>query len=407
MHTLNNTHVVRNDPVTAPCQLPSTVPGVGPLLPDTGPRGPRYARRARGIVIETTAFVVVTLTLPLLLAAAATVDLVLWVVKRKPWIGVRLVAMLWWFLFGELRGIAGLALIGLASLGRDTRTRRFRVYRLRQLWSGGHLDGVRRLFNLTFDVRGLDVVAPGPVLIFMRHASIIDNTMPDTVVGRAHGLGLRFVLKRELEMIPTIDIGGRWVPTNFVRRGSGDTVGELQDLAKLGIDLDPHEGILIYPEGTRSTPAKLAAAKAKIAERQPHDRPAGDQVAAPAPTAPRRPARAAGEHARHRRGLLRPRRPRRLRADLRHLARRPGRRHGARPVLALPGRRGADRPRRADRVAVRALAGGRRLGRRAPRGVAVLVLQQRACGAGGGVGQRAAEEDRDRDQDQAGGDPYD
>ncbi|MCW2992555.1 MAG: hypothetical protein JWQ18_50 [Conexibacter sp.] len=251
---------------------------MGPLLPDTGPRGPRYARRARGIAIEATAFVVVTLLLPLLLAVAAAVDLTLALVKRKPWMGLRLVAMLWWFLFGELRGIAGLTLIGLASLGRDTRTRRFRVYRLRQLWAAGHLGGVRRLFDLDFDVRGLDDVAPGPVLILMRHASIIDNTMPDTVVGRAHGLGLRFVLKRELEMIPTIDIGGRWVPTNFVRRGSGDTVRELQDLAKLGIDLDPHEGILIYPEGTRSTPKKLASAKAKIAERQPEIAPLADKL---------------------------------------------------------------------------------------------------------------------------------
>jgi 1-acyl-sn-glycerol-3-phosphate acyltransferase len=352
-------------------------------------------------VIETTAFVVVTLTLPLLLAAAVTVDLALGVVKRKPWMGVRLVAMLWWFLFGELRGIAGLTLIGLASLGRDTRTRRFRVYRLRQLWAGGHLDGVRRLFNLTFDVRGLDVVAPGPVLIFMRHASIIDNTMPDSVVGRTHGLGLRFVLKRELEMIPTIDIGGRWVPTNFVRRGSGDTVSELQDLAKLGIDLDPHEGILIYPEGTRSTPAKLAAAKVKIAERQPHIAPLASKLQHLLPPRLGGPL-ALLEHARDRRGLLRPRRPRRLRADLRHLARRPGRRHGARPVLALPRRRGADRPRRPDHLAVRALAGGRRLGRRAPRSV-VLVVEQGARRAGGGVGQRAAEEDRDRDQDEAGG----
>jgi 1-acyl-sn-glycerol-3-phosphate acyltransferase len=251
---------------------------VGPLLPDTGPRGPRYARRARGIAIETTAFIVVTLLSPLLLVAAVAVDLTLAVVKRKPWMAVRLVAMLWWFLFGELRGIAGLTLIGLASFGRDTRTRRFRVYRLRQLWAAGHLGGVRRLFNLELDVRGLGDVAPGPVLIFMRHASIIDNTMPDTVVGRAHGLGLRFVLKRELEMVPTIDIGGRWVPTSFVRRGSGDTVGELRDVAKLGIDLDPHEGILIYPEGTRSTPAKLAAAQAKIAERQPDVAPLADKL---------------------------------------------------------------------------------------------------------------------------------
>ncbi|HMJ34424.1 MAG TPA: 1-acyl-sn-glycerol-3-phosphate acyltransferase [Baekduia sp.] len=242
---------------------------MGPLLPDSGPRGPRIARRAKGIAVEAGAFAVVTLTLPLLLAAAATVDLVLWVLRRKPWVGVRLVAMLWWFLFGELRGVAGLGLIGLASLGRDTRTRRFRVYRLRQLWAAGHLSGVRRLFGLTFDVRGLDDVAPGPVLILMRHASIIDNTLPDALIGKAHDMGLRFVIKRELQMLPTIDIGGRWVPTHFVRRGSGDTVGELEDLRKLAIDLDPHEGVLIYPEGTRFTPAKLAQAIEAIAERQP------------------------------------------------------------------------------------------------------------------------------------------
>src|SRR3712207_8490509 len=34
-------------------------------------------------------------------------------------------------------------------------------------------------------------------LIFIRHASIIDNTLPDAIVGHAHGLGLRFVLKRD------------------------------------------------------------------------------------------------------------------------------------------------------------------------------------------------------------------
>lgn len=102
--------------------------------------------------------------------------------------GIRLVGMAWWFLFGELRGIASLALIWLASAGRDTRTRRFRVYRLRQLWAAGHLGGVRRLFGLRFEIEGLEDVAPGPVLILMRHASIIDNAMPDAVVGRAHGL---------------------------------------------------------------------------------------------------------------------------------------------------------------------------------------------------------------------------
>jgi 1-acyl-sn-glycerol-3-phosphate acyltransferase len=79
-------------------------------------------------------------------------------------------------------------------------------------------------------------------------------------------------------MLPCIDIGGRWVPTSFVRRGSGDTASELEELRKIAIDLDPHEGILIYPEGTRATTAKIARAKEIIAERQPEIAPLAEPL---------------------------------------------------------------------------------------------------------------------------------
>jgi 1-acyl-sn-glycerol-3-phosphate acyltransferase len=242
---------------------------MGPLLPDDGPRGARLRRRARGIAIETLALVVVTMLFPLLIAGAALVDLALWIVRRKPWMGVRLVALAWWFLAGELRGIVILGLLDIRSLGRDTQRRRRGVYRLRQSWCGGHLAGVMRLFGMKMEIEGLELAGPGPELVLIRHASIIDNALPDAVLGRANDVGLRFVIKRELRMLPTIDIGGRWVPTNFVRRGSGDTAGELENLRRLAIDLQPDEGILIYPEGTRHTPEKLAKAQAVITERQP------------------------------------------------------------------------------------------------------------------------------------------
>jgi 1-acyl-sn-glycerol-3-phosphate acyltransferase len=192
--------------------------------------------------------------------------------------GVRLVAMAWLFLLGELRGIAVLTAIWFGSLGRDTRTRRFRVYRLRQRWAAGHLGAIRRLFRLHFEIDGLDDVAPGPVVVFMRHASIIDNMMPDAVIGTRHGLGLRFVLKRELRMLATIDIGGGWVPTAFVARGSGDTERELALLRQLPVGMAPDEGLLIYPEGTRYTPEKLARAQEIIRERQPAVAPLADRV---------------------------------------------------------------------------------------------------------------------------------
>jgi len=88
-------------------------------------------------------------------------------------------------------------------------------------------------------------------------------------VGRAHKIGFRFVIKRELQMLPTIDIGGRWVPTLFVRRASGDPETELERMRALTVNMSTHDGLLIYPEGTRATPAKIARAKEIIAERQP------------------------------------------------------------------------------------------------------------------------------------------
>jgi len=242
---------------------------VGPLLPDDGPRRARLERRVRAIAVELAAFAAVTALLPLLVALALVADATRWLLRRRRFVAVRLVLVAWCFLAGELRGIGGLLLINALCLGRDTRRRRRAVYRLRQIWAGGHLDAISRIFGLRWEVEGLDAVRPGPVLVLARHASIIDNALPDAVIGRGRGLGLRFVIKRELQALPTIDMGGRWVPTTFVRRGSGDSAKELVDLRKLAVDLDPDEGVLIFPEGTRWTAEKLARAKEVLAERAP------------------------------------------------------------------------------------------------------------------------------------------
>ena len=184
--------------------------------------------------------------------------------------------------------------------------------------------------------------APGPMLMMMRHTSIVDNMLPDALVGHAHGIGLRFVIKRELQMLPTIDIGGRWVPTHFVRRGSGDTAGEVAALRALAHDLGPGEGIMIYPEGTRPTAAKLARAQAGDRRAPAGDRPARRAPATPAPAAPRRPAGPARRGRRGRRRHLRPRRLRRLRARRRRLVaegwsgRRSGSASGVFPAAEVP-----------------------------------------------------------------------
>ena len=242
---------------------------LGPLIPDDSSPASRILRRVRNIGLQLIGFVLVTVLFPLLLVAAILTDLTLWLRRRKPWMAVRLVAMLWWFLLGELYGLLGLFAIWIASGGRDGRRRRDRVYALKRRWLRSHLGGIRVLFGLRFEHTGLELAGPGPVLVMTRHASIIDNTLPDVVIGGAHGIGFRFVIKRELQMLPTIDIGGRWVPTLFVRRASGDTAAELERFSALTVNMSADDGLLLYPEGTRWTPAKLARAQAIIAERQP------------------------------------------------------------------------------------------------------------------------------------------
>ncbi len=246
--------------------------GAGPLFADDGPRGARILRRARGLILEIGLFVVLTALLPVALLLAAVVDITLWLRRRKPWVGIRLVAMAWWFLFGEMQALFAELLIWVLTggpAGRRSLRRRRWMYDLRIHWARSHLGGVRTLFGLRLHVEGIEEAGPGPVVIMMRHASIIDNALPDATVGRVHGMGLRFVIKRELNVLPTIDFGGRWVPTYYVRRGSPDAATEIAALARLAEDLGRGEGILIYPEGTRKTAAKLARAQAVIAERQP------------------------------------------------------------------------------------------------------------------------------------------
>lgn len=236
----------------------------GELQPDDGPRGGRLWRRFRNMSLELLAFALVTVLLPILLVVAVLVDAALWLKDRKPWSASRLLLMLWWFLAGELRAWVMIAWMNIRSLGRDSEYRRRSVYAVRRTWATGHLNGAKTLFGLKIDVEDLELAGEGPIVVLMRHASIIDNMLPDWSIGRAHRIGLRFVIKRELEAIPTIDIAGRWVPTNFVRRDSGNTGDELQQLQKLTVDLGPSEGLMIYPEGTRMTPAKKARALERI-----------------------------------------------------------------------------------------------------------------------------------------------
>ena len=215
-------------------------------------------------------FVVATLALPVLAAAALVLDVLLRATRGRPWVALRLVAMLWVYLAAEVGGILGLFAIWLiAGLAGGGRRRRIvdRTYALQGAWATVLFGALRRLYSLRFEVEGDDAVEPGPILLFMRHASIVDTLLPSVLVTIPHGIRLRYVLKQELLSDPCLDIAGNRLPNAFVLRGSGESAREVARVRALACGLGPEEGVLIYPEGTRFTGAARRRALERLAAR--------------------------------------------------------------------------------------------------------------------------------------------
>ncbi len=238
-----------------------------PLQPPADPPGVRRRRVARALALELGAFALLSASAPLVLAVAAAVDLVRWIATRKPWMSVRVVAIAWWLLFVELRAVANILLIWLLAGGPfagDTPARRRRTYATQVRWGAGHLDGVLRLCGMRLVIDDPGTVGTGPMIVLARHASILDFGVPARVVSRPHGIELRYALKSELQTLAALDIGTRWVPTCFVRRSSEDPRREIAAVGRLAIALrGARDGVLIYPEGTLFSRARLAKLKAK------------------------------------------------------------------------------------------------------------------------------------------------
>ena len=232
-------------------------------------RSETFLRRLRTIPPLLLGLLLVTVLLPELFLLALAVDLVRRLASGVPPTAARLVLFLWAYLAAEVVGLAGLAAVWLLALGgrRQARMREL-TWRLQQAWAAFLFGAVRVLFGMRVEVTGAEEVVPGPVIVLVRHASIVDNLLPANLVARPYGMRLRYVLKRELLADPCLDVAGRRLPNYFVRRGTGEAQ-EVERVRALAHGLGADEGVLIYPEGTRFTPERRARAIARIAERDP------------------------------------------------------------------------------------------------------------------------------------------
>lgn len=217
------------------------------------------ARRMVTIPSVVVGFALLTALAPALMPVGAMVDLARSTTGGRPAMALRSLAFLWIYLLGELWALATLGATALLP----TRLKTEITYRLQAGWAAWNLVALRRLFAVEFEVTGGEAVLPGPIVLLSRHASIVDTLLPAHFVARPTGLRLRYVLKKELLLDPALDVAGNRLPNAFLDRTAPD-LAERAAIKAVAASMGPTDGLLIYPEGTRFSPEKLARAQRRI-----------------------------------------------------------------------------------------------------------------------------------------------
>lgn len=205
-----------------------------------------WARRVLTIAGCVLIWLVLLTSFPILLIAGAIVDLA----QGSVWIITRCVVFFTYYFSCEVLGIIASFFIWLArGVGMSASHERFLDWNfaLQRWWANALCRGAQRIFSIRIEVEGTDELSNGPVIVFLRHASVADTLLPAVFIANPNGLKLRYVLKHELLWDPCLDIVGNRLPNSFVRRNSGDSYRMLE----LMKDLGPRDGVIIYPEGTR------------------------------------------------------------------------------------------------------------------------------------------------------------
>jgi 1-acyl-sn-glycerol-3-phosphate acyltransferase len=212
-----------------------------------------------------------TVLSPLWLIGCTLVGLI----RRRHFVLLRLFAFTWFFLGLELLILLYLGWLFFVRFRQDTEGLHASLFELQKWWASCLLGAAARLLKLEIRIDDVTAALPGPAIVVMRHASILDTLIPTVFVQAPHGWRVRYVLKQELMLDPCIDIVANTLPNYFVDRG-GFRGRQLDRIRGLVRDLG-NEGVLIYPEGTRFSPQKRELAVKRLRRQKPQLAAQGDE----------------------------------------------------------------------------------------------------------------------------------
>ena len=138
-------------------------------------RGP-FRRRVVTTSIYALSWLLLTLLSPLWLPLVLLVGLA----RRRSFIVLRLLLFAWFYLGLELIALMLVAWIFLTRASGEPRERS--LYRLQSWWANLTLSVAGKALQLRVVVDGADCSMPGPTILLVRHASILDTLLPLSLI---------------------------------------------------------------------------------------------------------------------------------------------------------------------------------------------------------------------------------
>lgn len=200
--------------------------------------------------------------------SAVVLALPLWVISAPVWLALTFLAdvvgRLWRFptvrlglytgvyLVHEWAGTIAAAWLWLRG-GFGQRLDRGAHRALQGWWANSLLRWAGRLLGVDIAPIDLDGLPSGTFILLSRHASMADAILPAAVVAGPMERFVHYVLKRELQWVPALDIVGSRLGNHFVAR-DGDTANESAAIERLAEEAEPNSVLVIFPEGTYATP---------------------------------------------------------------------------------------------------------------------------------------------------------
>jgi 1-acyl-sn-glycerol-3-phosphate acyltransferase len=221
----------------------------------------RWSRRTLTYTMVAVGFLTMIVTAPVWLPVALIVD----AFRRVHLSTTRAVCFILLYLYWQVWGLVGMFFIWLFhSRNPDVYMKKMFAIEFNWGWNLGNA-GIR-LFGIKVNLEDEYEFGKRPAIVLCRHASITDTFIPLMYICKRFNLPLKYVMKRELEWDPCLDLAVNRMPHLFVVRGSNDATKEIEAIASMMDNAQPNEGVIIFPEGTRYTPAKRARIIQKLRE---------------------------------------------------------------------------------------------------------------------------------------------